>query len=196
MNRSITSFFSSEQIKWSSPNSSFCTKKRSSPKLEQFFPPNSGEDQRKKRSSPELEQFKQKFPQTAQHAHPNFPYPCSSFKVVAFFGNQPRPWRKVDQIVAMTFFWRSTENLVKTRPAQKFWSLHKQILPPLEQCSSCGTDMWVKTTCASRHWQLLMIFQTSCTYLFNCFFGRFAKWQIFLTVVGNHLHSNSLLSFA
>ena len=34
------------------------------------------------------------------------------------------------------------------------------------------------------------------TYLFDCFFGRFAKRQIFLTVVGDHLHSNNLLSFA
>ena len=161
-----------------------------------FFPQIQVKTKEKKGLHQNWNSLNKNSPQTAQHAHPNFPYPCSSFKVVAFFGNQPRPWRKVDQIVAMTFFWRSTENLVKTRPAQKFWSLHKQILPPLEQCSSCGTDMWVKTTCASRHWQLLMIFQTSCTYLFNCFFGRFAKWQIFLTVVGNHLHSNSLLSFA
>ena len=34
------------------------------------------------------------------------------------------------------------------------------------------------------------------TYLFDCFFGRFAKKQIFLTVVGDHLQSNNLLSFA
>ena len=63
-----------------------------------------------------------------------------------FFGNQQRPRRKVDQIGAMTFlfFWISTENLVKTRPTQKFWPLQKQILPPLEQRSSCGTDMCVK----------------------------------------------------
>ena len=45
-------------------------------------------------------------PQTAQHTHPNFRYPCSSFKMVAFFcGNQPRPRRKVDHIGAMTFFF-------------------------------------------------------------------------------------------
>ena len=89
-------------------------------------------------------------PQTAQHAHPNFPYPCSSFKLVAFFGNQQRPWRKVDQIGAMTFFvWISTENLVKTRPIQKFWPLQKQIIPPLEQRSNCGTNMCIKKNCAS-----------------------------------------------
>ena len=41
------------------------------------------------------------------------------------------------------------ENLVKTRPAQKFWPLHKPILPPLEQRSRCGSDMCVKTNCAS-----------------------------------------------
>ena len=47
------------------------------------------------------------------------------------------------------FFWLSTENLVKTRPTQKFWPLQKQILPPLELRSSCGTDMCVKKNCAS-----------------------------------------------
>ena len=85
-------------------------------------------------------------PQTAQHTHPNFRYPCSSFKMVAFFfWNQPRPRRKVDHIGAMTFFfWISTENLMKTRPTQKFWPLQKQILPPLELRSSCGIDMCVK----------------------------------------------------
>ena len=89
-------------------------------------------------------------PQTAQHAHPNFPYPCGSFKMVAFFwkptetSEKSRPtW--CDDL----FFLRSTENLVKTRPAQKFWPLHKPLLPPLEQRSSCGTDMCVKTNCAS-----------------------------------------------
>ena len=57
------------------------------------------------------------------------------------------------------FFWISTENLVKTRPTQKFWPLQKQILPPLELRSSCGTGMRVKKKCASptksltgRHW--------------------------------------------
>ena len=67
-----------------------------------------------------------------------------------FFGNQPRPRRKVDHIGAMTFFfWISTENLVKTRPTQKFWPLQKQILPPLELRFSCGIDMCVKKNCAS-----------------------------------------------
>ena len=42
------------------------------------------------------------------------------------------------------FFWISTENLMKTRPTQKFWPLQKQILPPLELRSSCGIDMCVK----------------------------------------------------
>ena len=32
---------------------------------------------------------KQNSPQTAQHTHPNFRYPCSSFKVVAFFFLKP-----------------------------------------------------------------------------------------------------------
>ena len=66
--------------------------------------------------------------------------------MVAFFcGNQPRPRRKVDHFGAMTFFfWISTENLVKTRPTQKFWPLQKQILPPLDLCSRCGIDMCVK----------------------------------------------------
>ena len=67
-----------------------------------------------------------------------------------FFGNQQRPRRKIDHFGAMTFFfWISTENLVKTRPTQKFWPLQKQILPPLELRSSCGIDMCVKKTCAS-----------------------------------------------
>ena len=45
-------------------------------------------------------------PQTTQQAHPNSPFPCSSFKMVEFFffGNQQRTQRKVDQIGAMTFF--------------------------------------------------------------------------------------------
>ena len=47
------------------------------------------------------------------------------------------------------FFWISTENLVKTRPTQKFWPLQKQILPPLELRSSCGSDMSVNKNCAS-----------------------------------------------
>ena len=35
------------------------------------------------------------------------------------------------------------------------------------------------------------------TYFFNCFFfARFSKRQIFLTVVGDYLHPNNLLSFA
>ena len=42
------------------------------------------------------------------------------------------------------FFLRSTENLVKTRPTQKFWPLNKQVFPPLKQRSSCGTGMFVK----------------------------------------------------
>ena len=42
------------------------------------------------------------------------------------------------------FFWISTENLVKTRPTQKFWPLQKRILPPLELRSSCVSDMSVK----------------------------------------------------
>ena len=84
--------------------------------------------------------------QTALHIHPNFRYPCSSFKMVAnFFGNQPRPRRKVDKIGAMTFFfWISTENLVKTRRTKKFWHLQKQVLPPLKLRSSSGIDMCVK----------------------------------------------------
>ena len=48
--------------------------------------------------------------------------------------------KKVDQFGAMTFFFlRSTENLAKSRPAQKFCPPWKEILPPLEQRSSCGT---------------------------------------------------------
>ena len=44
------------------------------------------------------------------------------------------------------FFWISTENLVKTRPTQKFWPHQKEILPPLELRSTCGCgiDMCVK----------------------------------------------------
>ena len=65
--------------------------------------------------------------------------------LLVFCGNQPRPRRKVDHIGPMTFFfWISTENLVKTRPTQKFWPLQQQILPPLELCFSCGIDMCVK----------------------------------------------------
>ena len=37
------------------------------------------------------------------------------------------------------FFWRSTDNLEKSRPTKKFWPPQKEILPPLEQSSSCGT---------------------------------------------------------
>ena len=66
--------------------------------------------------------------------------------MVAFFLWKPtetseksRPYWRDD-----LFFWISTENLVKTRPTQKFWPLHKQILPPLELRSSCGIDMCVK----------------------------------------------------
>ena len=87
---------------------------------------------------------------TAQHIHPNFRYPCSSFKMVTFFwkpieiSEKSRPYWRED-----VFFWISTENLVKTRPTQKFWPLQKQILPPLELRSSCGIDMCVKKNCAS-----------------------------------------------
>ena len=43
---------------WSSPNSSFCTQKKVFTEIGTVFPQNSGEDQKKKkRSSPELEQF-------------------------------------------------------------------------------------------------------------------------------------------
>ena len=56
---------------------------------------------------------------------PKLPFPCGSFRMVAFFfGNQQRTRRKVDRIGAMTiFFLRSTENSEKTRPAEKFWPL-------------------------------------------------------------------------
>ena len=56
-----------------------------------------------------------------------------------FFGNQQRSRRKVDQIGAMTFFLRLTENSEKTRSAEKYWPLWKEILPSLEQRSSYGT---------------------------------------------------------
>ena len=65
--------------------------------------------------------------------------------MVAFFqkptetSKKSRPYWRDD-----LFFWISTENLVKTRPTQKFWPLQRQILPPLELRSSCGTDMCVK----------------------------------------------------
>ena len=71
--------------------------------------------------------------------------------MVAFFlkptetSEKSRPYWRDD----LFFFWISTENLVKTRPTQKFWPLQKQILPPLELRSSCGTGMRVKKNCAS-----------------------------------------------
>ena len=77
---------------------------------------------------------------------PKLSLPLRQFQVgVFFFGNQPRPQRKVDHIGAMTIlFWISTKNWVKTRPTQKFWLFQKQFLPLLEQRSSCGIDMCVK----------------------------------------------------
>ena len=51
-----------------------------------------------------------------------------------------RPYWRDD----LFFFLISAENLVKTRPTQKFWPLQKQILPPLELRSSFGIDMCVK----------------------------------------------------
>ena len=66
--------------------------------------------------------------------------------MVAFFrkpteiAEKSRPnWRD-----DLSFFLNINRKLVKTRPTQKFWPLQKQILPPLELRSSCGSDMCVK----------------------------------------------------
>ena len=51
-------------------------------------------------------------PQTAQHTHPNFRYPCSSFKMVAFF------------------LWKPTETSEKSRPHWRddfFWDINREL---------------------------------------------------------------------
>ena len=77
---------------------------------------------------------------------PKLSLPLQQFQNGCFFLWKPtetseksRPYWRDD-----LFFFISTENLVKTRPTQKFWPLQKQIFPPFELRSSCGIDMCVK----------------------------------------------------
>ena len=84
----------------------------------------------------------------AKGAHPNcpacppkLPFPLRQFRDGGFFfEDQQTTRKKVDQIGARTFFLEgsSTENLVKTRPTQKFWPPETNFAP-LDQRSSCGT---------------------------------------------------------